>query len=176
MRSPAEESSRHTGRHFSEIGGVVTVTETQQWTFLSVKNRSNWISIILATVFHIWAGQESAADDFLPINSFECSVMAVLCLFNSIQIACLCANVWFMTMYNHVVISKILDKYLLLTIKNDQMNAFHAKPRKHENAINPSSKWTEQEKWWINQMCQAASINNFPPPKSTWKMCAFITR
>lgn len=43
------------------------------------------------------------------------------------------------------------------------MNTFHAQPRKHENAINPSSKLTEQEKW-INQMCQAASINFFPLP------------
>lgn len=32
------------------------------------------------------------------------------------------------------------------------MNTFHAKPRKHENAINPSSELTEQGKWWINQM------------------------
>lgn len=77
--------------------------------------------------------------------------MAVLCLFNFIQIACLHANMRFMTMYNHVI-TEILDKYLLLTIKNDQMNTFHAKPRKHENAINPSSELKEQEKWWINQM------------------------
>ncbi len=111
--------------------------------------------------------------------------MAVLCLFKSIQIVYFCANMQFMKMYNHVIITEILDKYLLLTIKkNDQMNTFHAQPRKHENAINPSSKLTEQEKWRINNYAKRQAYIIFPSQihmkimrfynRKTQSLCSFI--